>query len=63
MADKLLPGCATPERDAEREYHQSLAEAFAPVVFFDPDERFFPVDLPGTIAGSALHGSPRPATR
>lgn len=52
---KMIPACS-----AALEYHrkltfQKLAQLFAPVVYFDPQERFFPVDLPSKLSASSLY--------
>lgn len=51
---KLISGCIPQDANLKQKYEQ-LAQIFAPVVYFDPKERFFPVDLPSTIAASALY--------
>lgn len=52
---KLLPGCDTPQDQNLKTTFQNLAQIFAPVLVFDPGERFFPVDLPSAVAASALY--------
>lgn len=52
--EKLLMGC-TPQNVYEKQMYELLAQIFAPVVYFDPYERFFPVDLPSTVANSELY--------
>ncbi len=52
---KLIAGCRSPQDQEQKQIYARLAQIFAPVVHFDPEERFFPVDLPSTIAASALY--------
>ncbi len=54
MAPKSDKGCGTPPAAAEKRIHRRLAQLFAPVVYFEPEERFFPVDLPTAIQSSSL---------
>ena len=54
MAPKTDQGCATPPAAAEKQIHRRLVELFAPLVYFEPEERFFPVDLPNAVRSSAL---------
>ena len=52
---KLIEGCQTPQDVNLKHRYKRLAEMFAPVLCFDPAERFFPVDLPSAVKASALH--------
>jgi hypothetical protein len=54
MTLKSDQGCGTPQDATRKQVHMRLAELFAPLVYFEPEERFFPVDLPATIQNSSL---------
>jgi hypothetical protein len=54
MTLKSDQGCGTPKDATKKQIHQRLVQLFAPLVYFEPDERFFPVDLPSTIKKSSL---------
>lgn len=52
---KLVKGCLTPSISSDKDRYKKLVDIFAPVVYFDPDEIFFPVDLPTTVTASELY--------
>lgn len=61
---KLIKGCYTPKDVKLKNKYIQLAKIFAPSVYFDPAEIFFPVDLPSTVSASSLYkddGKPYPA--
>jgi hypothetical protein len=52
---KLIKGCYTPKDTNLKNKYIQLVKIFAPVVYFDPMETFFPVDLPSTVTASSLY--------
>jgi hypothetical protein len=54
MPARTDKGCGTPQDAERKKVHERLVNLFAPIVYFDPLERFFPVDLPATIQHSSL---------
>lgn len=55
MTLKTDIGCGTPQNNLDKQIHRRVLEIFAPYFFFEPKERFFPVDLPTTIAHSSIY--------
>ncbi len=55
MSLKKEVGCETPQNKADKDIYRRLVAMHAPILAFDPDERFFPVDLPSTRKASALY--------
>ncbi len=53
MASRLDPGCIANQADIQDVYLR-LANLFSPRLFFDPQERFFPVDLTSAVDTSSL---------
>jgi len=54
MALKSDKGCGTPKNANQKQIYQRLVQLFAPLVYFEQKEQFFPVDLPTTINNSSL---------
>lgn len=54
MALKTDSGCGTPQQAVHKQIYQRLVQLFAPLVYFEAEERFFPVDLPSAIQHSSL---------
>ncbi len=54
MFPRTDKGCGTPQNATLKQIQMRLVQLFAPLVYFEPDERFFPVDLSTTIKYSSL---------
>ncbi len=54
MFPRTDKGCGTPQDATRKQIQMRLVQLFAPLVYFEPDERFFPVDLSTTIKYSSL---------
>jgi len=52
---KLVQGCLSPKLAANKDWYKRIVNIFSPVLYFDPDETFFPVDLPSAVAASGLY--------
>ena len=55
MSLKEEKGCGSPQEKTLKNIFRSLVAMYAPILVFDPDESFFPVDLPSTRNASALY--------
>ena len=54
MSLRTDQGCGTPQEVDHKEVYKRLISIFAPIVRFDPQERFYPVDLQTNINSSSV---------